>query len=349
MSTQLCYVSGRRDGLITTVRFDDKAETAEVVSRLNLGPKPMPLELNRERRLLRVATGADPLRVSTLKLLPDGSCQVLSEVNCPLSATYLSFTPDDRMAFVVSYHASRLAWAPVWDNHLIDDSAWHVEQVGEQPHCVEPSPDGRHVYVVELGANRVQGFRVSDGELVADEQIGVQFEHGTGPRHLVFDASGEHGYLIEELGGHIVHLSRDPDSGRLTVAERVPYSDRADDLRPGVHVPSGSTPSLDDQTLRHWGAELALDPQRHWILASERRASTLNLQALNDDGSFGARLDHVPTEKQPRGMGLIGDHHVIAGAELGDTATIYRVDDQLEPVAEVEGLGGPVWFASIGS
>lgn len=347
MSIQLCYVSGRRDGLISTIRFDDKAATADVVARLNLGPKPMPLELNIGQRLLRVATGADPLRVSTLRLLPDGACQVLSEVNCPVSATYLSFTPDDRMALVVSYHANRLAWAPVWENHLIDDSAWHVEQVGDQPHCVVPAPDGRHVYVVSLGSNRIEGFRVGDSQLVADEQIGVQFERGAGPRHLVFDASGRHGYLIEELGGHIVHLIRDIGSGRLTLAEQVPYSDSADDLRPGVHVPSGRTPTLDDQMLRHWGAELALDPQRRWIVASERRASTLNLQALNDDGSFGPRLDHVPTEKQPRGMGLIGDDHVIVGAELGETATIYRVDTRLEPLAQVDGLGGPVWFASI--
>lgn len=348
MSSQLCLVAGRQSGIISTIRFGPDSGDAEVVARLNLGPKPMPLALNAAERLLRVGVGGDPMRVSTLAVLPDGGLRVNSEVASPLSATYLSFTPDDRMVLMVSYHASRLAWAPVWDNHLIDDSAWRVQPVGDQPHCVLPSPDGRHVYVVELGANRIEGWRVVDRDLVPDDQLGVSFPVGAGPRHLVFDASGEHGYLIEELGGHIVHLLRNRDSGALTIAEQVNYSDSSDDLRPGVHAPKGHTRTIHEETLRHWGAELVLDPGRRWLAASERRASTLTLQELNADGSLGRRLDHVPTEKQPRGMGLIGEKHVIVGAELGETATIYSLAGQLlEPVAELDGLGGPVWFASL--
>ena len=74
----------------------------------------------------------------------------------------------------------------------------------------------------------------------------------------------------------------------------------------------------------------------------------LPVSALGPDGRFGARLARIVTQPQPRGIGLIGPHLVIAGAELGDAASIHRAGPEgLSELAVVDGLGGPVWMESV--
>lgn len=346
MAQYFCCVAGRVAGIVSVVRFDDRAETAEVVSQLAVGAKPMPIISEKSGRLC-VAAGEDPVHFSTLELGRGGELSLVDSVPCPFPPTYMSFSPDRRLLAAVSYHQSRLAVVPVDDDGTVDGDAWQVQDTGRQPHCIVFSPDGRFAYHSELAEDRIVGHRVEGSELVQDPALGVAFPAGDGPRHLAIDASGTHVYVIEELGGHLAHLTRSAETGELTMVEQVDYFDEDDHLRKGVFVPPDREPTVDEQEARMWGADIVLDPARRWIVTSERRSSTLTLQSLAPDGSFGARLQHVPTEIQPRGMGLVGAYHVVVGAEKGETATFYRVGHELTEVATVKGLGGPIWMATV--
>lgn len=347
MATHLIYVAGRADGVVSTIRFDEVSHHAEVVARTDVGDQPMPLALNTDQRLLRVATGRSEPSIVTLELADDGTTTELQKVSCPVSATYLTITPDESLAVAVCYHDSKIAYATVGDDHLIDESSWQVADTGCQPHCVVTSPDGRDIYVSELGEDHLVGYRRSQGRLVAEETLVTSLPDDSGPRHIVVTPNGQQVYVIEEFGGNVWHFDRVDPTGVLIMKDQMSYVDPAAGLRHGVYVPPDREPTDDEKTDRMWGADIAVNPAKGWIVASERRASTLTLQKLNPDGSFGAQLDQVTTETQPRGIGRIGDDYVIAGAEKGDTATIYRVSKILEPVAQISGLGGPIWMKSI--
>ncbi|MFZ2625397.1 MAG: beta-propeller fold lactonase family protein [Propionibacterium sp.] len=347
MAVQFCCISGRQAGIVSVVRFDDVAETADIVSQCAVGAKPLPLIRGLAGRQLLVAAGADPVQLVTLELDEQGALTVVDTVPCPFAPTSMALSPDHRLVAAVCYHESRLAVAAIDGSARIDPNSWVVRPTGRQPHCIVFSPDGRFAYRSELGEDRLVGHEVSGGELVTDDALGVGFPSGAGPRHIVVDRAGSNAYVIEELGGHVVHLRRDVGDGRLTRADEIVYHEPSEGLRHGVYVPPQRPPVEDEQRARIWGADLALDPAGRWLVASERRASTLTLQALEPDGSFGARLDHVRTETQPRAIGLVGDHHVVAGAEKGRTVSFYRVGEKLSLVAQLSGLGGPSWFQTL--
>lgn len=69
-------------------------------------------------------------------------------------------------------------------------------------HCVVFSPDGGHLFATDLGADCIYIFdKDSTGTPLLKDT--VDLEPGTGPRHLVFNSTGNRAYLIGELSGMV--------------------------------------------------------------------------------------------------------------------------------------------------
>ncbi|WP_316668846.1 beta-propeller fold lactonase family protein [uncultured Propionibacterium sp.] len=347
MTKHLCFVVGRLDGVLTSLVVDDGSGLVQRVGRTATGPRPMPVVVDAARRLLHVGNGGDPHSIAALSWAPDGSTRLIATVECPIAQTYMSVVGDLLMA--VSYAQCRLACARIGSDGLVDASSWRVSGTGRQPHCIVADPDGRHVYMSLLGEDSVVGFRVADGELVPDGSLAAGFGREAGPRHIRFSPDGSSLYVIEELGGRVVHFRRDPVSGALAPSGSTMSCVAPDaGLRHGVYVPPGREPTADETDHRIWASDLVIGPDGTWAVASERRASTLTMTALDPDGGFGVRFAQLGTQPQPRGMGLIGPHLVIVGSELGRTASIYRADARgLREAAVVDDLGGPIWMESV--
>lgn len=89
----------------------------------------------------------------------------------------------------------------------------------EQPHlhCVYFSPDGKFLLANDLGTDCIHVFPIDasgEGLLNAAEAFDVQLAPGSGPRHAVFDGSGKHLYVINELKGDVVMMDYDGASLR---------------------------------------------------------------------------------------------------------------------------------------
>lgn len=97
-------------------------------------------------------------------------------------------------------------------------------QLAPHVHCVVPAPDGRYVFAVDLGADKVYAYRYdparsAERPLLAAEPSSVDLPPGSGPRHLLFDATGRRAYLTLEMTGEVVLLlHRD---GRLNLGQTV--------------------------------------------------------------------------------------------------------------------------------
>lgn len=84
----------------------------------------------------------------------------------------------------------------------------HERQASSHVHSVVSSPDGRFVYVQDLGADKVFIYRYngqkSKQPLTAANPAAVELPPGSGPRHLLFSADGKHAYLTLEMAGQVV-------------------------------------------------------------------------------------------------------------------------------------------------
>ena len=86
-------------------------------------------------------------------------------------------------------------------------------KIGVEPahmHCAVPSPDGKYIFVTNLGMDCIHRFVRNDGiHPLGNSEIAwrhnglVKF----GPRHMVFSADGRFAYLLCELGDKLVVFS----------------------------------------------------------------------------------------------------------------------------------------------
>jgi 6-phosphogluconolactonase len=92
-------------------------------------------------------------------------------------------------------------------------------QLGLHVHGAAFSPDGRHVVVADLGADRVvlYGFDQTDGSLEHRDDGDVSA--GAGPRHLAIHPAGRLVVVANELGSSVSTYRIDSLAGRLTAID----------------------------------------------------------------------------------------------------------------------------------
>lgn len=148
--------------------------------------------------------------------------RVSSEGNDPC---YLSFSPDGRYVLTANYSVAAdpggsFAVFPLRDDGSVGPAVLTVHHEGGGPvkgrqdnahvHSTVFAPDGLYLFVQDLGADKLYEYRyTSDGSrgLLSPTPEGyLQMPPGSGPRHLVFGASGHYAYLTSELAGTVTTL-----------------------------------------------------------------------------------------------------------------------------------------------
>ncbi len=133
-----------------------------------------------------------------------------------------------------------------------------ARQDAAHAHDVALSPDGRFAIICDLGMDKlmVYHFDPKTGALSANDPPFAQLKPGSGPRHLVFDASGTHAYVISELAGTITTFGWDANRGALREMQTV-----------------STLPASFKGT--NTAAEIAIHPSGRFLYGSNRGANSL--------------------------------------------------------------------------
>ncbi|ALN63373.1 6-phosphogluconolactonase [Lysobacter antibioticus] len=184
-------------------------------------------------------------------------------------------------------------------------------QLSTHVHAAVPSPDGRHVFAADLGADKVYAYRydpVRSGErpLRAAATPFLELPPGSGPRHLLFDASGRHAYLTLEMSGEVVVL--DYTDGRLQPVQTVA-------MDPG-------------RTRGNAAAALHLSADGRFLYASNRGEDNhIAVYAVDADSGRLSALQRRSSEgRGPREFALSPDgrHLIVANQHSGNLVVIER-------------------------
>ncbi|MDF3937063.1 lactonase family protein [Pseudomonas citronellolis] len=296
------YTGGASQGLYR-YRFDSASGRIETPA-LQVVPAENPswLVLNPEQTRLYVVNengpGApDPQGKASAFAIAPGSHelslidQVQTRGDEP---THASLAPGGKHLFVANYavHADpggSLAVLGVGANGELTEvlqqerhAASHVNpqrQAGSHVHSVVSGADGQHVYVQDLGADKVFIYRYvatdSDQPLSAEHPESVQLPPGSGPRHLLFSGDGRFAYLTLEMAGQIaVFAVNDGQLEQRQLVDLAAGRDAAHKAAAGLHL------SADGRFLyasnRGASSELlvfAVDPASGLLKEVQRRAS----------------------------------------------------------------------------
>lgn len=94
-----------------------------------------------------------------------------------------------------------------------------ARQEGSHIHSSQVSPDGKFLFVIDLGGDYIYRFPVVDGKVANFEPVKIKVPEGEGPRHFDFSKDGRFMYVLGELGGNV--LVYDYNAGDLELIQTI--------------------------------------------------------------------------------------------------------------------------------
>jgi 6-phosphogluconolactonase (cycloisomerase 2 family) len=244
------YTQGTSEG-IYRYRFDStRGEISATPEQLVVVGNPSWLTLSADQRHLYAVNENGPGQADTVGKVSAFSIDPQTHVIDPLNEvetlgdepTHASLSKDGRLLFVANYAVhpqpggSAVALGIAADGSLLPvvqqerHEASHVDperQASSHVHSVVSAPNGRFVYVSDLGADKLFIYRLNEGNpkwpLGPSSPSVVELPPGSGPRHLLFDEKNKYAYLTLEMTAQVAkfdYRSGGLDLGTITNLDR---------------------------------------------------------------------------------------------------------------------------------
>lgn len=319
------YTDAGSNGLYS-YRFNEMSGNVEVLDSFKID-NPSYLTFSNDGKILYAVSEMDMDNSFVTALafnVEDGSFKKLNGASVGGSPCYVS--TNGNMVVTANYGGGTISVFP-----LASDGSLHprsqllqggvggpdtLRQNLPHIHCVEFSPDGKVLYASDFSADRLLkfdvvnpmdmekntfGLQISTDSTGSPEEISINAD--SGPRHLIFDESGRHAYLLGEL------------SGAVTVFDNV------DNCLNVLQVIDG------DPVYERASGDIHLSPDGRFLYTSNRRRNDgLSIFSVNPDGTL-TNIGYQNTGRHPRNFAVTPDGNFILVACRDDNVIeIYRRD-----------------------
>jgi 6-phosphogluconolactonase len=287
----LVYIAGggtapKTQGIYATTLDHEKGSLAapRLIAPLK---KPAYLALSPDGRFLYVAGETDlGGSVTAYERMPDGTLRFLNEQHSGgKTACHISVDKTGRFVMVANYSSANIAIFGVKPDGSLGEATERKEMIASshdpeeeavsKPHSIGVDPENRHVYIGDLGSDRVHIFPFDAKNGTLGEASGRNTPIGAGPRHFVFHPNGKFFYTCNEMGINVTAFVRNPETGDLSLLETIRTI-------PDYVTPKGVTT-----------AEIHWHPNGKWGYVSNRGFGAISIFEAKDDGNL-VRVDVVP-------------------------------------------------------
>jgi 6-phosphogluconolactonase len=295
-------------------------------------------ESGKQSTVTAFAINAKSSQLTRLNQLP-----ALGEDPC-----YLSFDKTGKYLFVANYTSGNVIVFPILPDGKLGEHTSTIRDGGvlgpnkerqEAPHAhwIEPSINGRGVYVADLGLDLLLTYRLdpSNGTLYGaplssitryKNSWSVPVNPGDGPRHAVFGANG-HIYVLGEIQSTVTDILLDPNK----------------DIEPVQRI--STIPS--DYNGRNDAAEIALHPSGKWLFASNRGHDSIAVFAIDPQKGTLTPAGYYSTGgKEPRHFAIDPTgRFLLAENQNSNSIVVFRINPEtgaLSQVSIAEGIPSPV-------
>ncbi|WP_042168366.1 lactonase family protein [Paenibacillus gorillae] len=245
----------------------------------------------------------------------------LRQLNRKLAITapscHIQRDANSEYVLLASYHGGRVSLVSLEENGEIGELLDIQQHEGEapHPHSLFFSPDGRFVFVPDLGIDRIRVYTINKESRKLEFHGETAVEAGAGPRHFVFHPNGQFGYVINELDSTIVAFRYDAEGGRLEAVETVST------LPAHYEGPNGC-------------AEITMSADGKFLYGSNRGHDSIVVFAADGETGTLKLVGHVSTEgKHPRHFAILpGGRYLLAANKDTDNVVVFRMESSGLPV-----------------
>jgi len=183
-------------------------------------------------------------------------------------------------------------------------------QEGPHAHCARLSPDGRHLYLTDLGVDQVLRHLVIDGRVQTTPDLVLPTVPGQGPRHIAFTPSGKHMLVNYELSSSLAlfRLHENGDVARLGEVSTLPADFRGDSGDGGLRV----------------------HPSGRFVYVGNRGHDSVFAARLDEEKGCLIPIDCWPAGgRTPRDLAITPDGgHLLCASQDDALIRIFRIDPQ---------------------
>lgn len=188
-----------------------------------------------------------------------------------------------------------------------------IRQERAHIHSAQPTPDGKGIFIADLGLDKLFQYRMGPGGRLAPHasQPWVESGPGQGPRHFAYYPGGGFLYLVTEMGQTIRAYRYDSASSTLEPGNEYPLYAGAPD--PG-----------------HTAADICLSPEGRFVYASVRGSDRIFCYRTADDPcTLEAAGDFPCGGRYPRSLHISPDGRYLAAAnQLSGSVAVFPRDGE---------------------
>ncbi|MDX5436301.1 MAG: lactonase family protein, partial [Pontibacter sp.] len=232
---------------------------------------------------------------------------------------YVAVQKEANTVLVANYTGGNVAALPVQENgELGQPNVVQHQGTGpnqdrqEAPHAhyISPSPDGRYSFAVDLGADKVFGYKVEAGKLKPNNPaVAYAAKAGSGPRHMVFHPDGQYAFLLHELNSTMTSLAYDAEKGTFSEIQTI------------TTLPA-------DFDENNQPAAVKVSPDGKFLYGSNRGHNSLVVYAIDGNTGKLTLVQHVSTGGDwPRDFTIDPSGNILLVAnERSNSITTFKVD-----------------------
>jgi len=316
LAASLLYAGSYTDGTskgVYAFRFDEQTGALTPLGLAAETPQPAHVWIAPDGKTLYAVNWQTPGGVSAFRIAPGGKLTLLGRV--PSNGdkpNQVVLDPTGKIAATVNYTTGNLVAYRVLPDGKLSDPIYADQHTapGGSPHAhgIIFTKDSRHMFVAELGLDRVYSYGVdaAKGTITPAATPFVSVHAGAGPRRLQLSPDGRHLYVNHETDGEVsvfeVHGSA------LKEVQTVPT------LPPGVTVANKT-------------AEIVIDPAGRHLYVGNRGHDTIAVFDVSPDGRLTLAANVPAGGKTPRNLRFDPTGRFLLSANEGDgSITVFKVD-----------------------
>jgi len=265
------------------------------------------------------------------------------------STCYLALSPAEDAAIIINYWDATIDVAKVangvlgpvhqsfvqfhrpgdtWRQVENREDHWGNRQVGPHAHCAHFWRDW--VFIPDLGENAVFQYRWDSTDLKLIPELHIDFEQGSGPRHMAMHPTLDICYVSNELFNTVCVARLDASDPGEAKPRLIPFQYES---------------TLEDRDQESYVSEIKLSPDARFLYVSNRGDNSLAIFAVGEDGSL-TRTGRVSTGgKFPRHFAITPDGKavIVANQDSGHVRVFDRdvESGELEMTDEIVEIPAP--------
>jgi len=307
---------------LNVFEFDNRSGKLKLLSQSDAGPNPAYFCFSKRHNLLYAANEVMEFKgnpgggLTTLKYDPaKASFKKLNEMVIPNGGPcFISMSPDSGYLFIANYPRGSVAVIRLSKEGIPESVTDTILYNPEKPnashaHMIFSDPNGKHIYVTDLGLNRVviYNFDTASGKLIQLENGIIPVAEGSGPRHFTFSPDGSKMYLINELGSTLMTFNNDSQNGLKLIQ---------------TLSTKGFKP-----VEKNYCADIHIGKSGEYIYGSNRGENSIVVYKIGDDGMLSLAGHSSCGGDWPRNFIIDpSGNFLLAGNQRSDNISVFRIN-----------------------